>query len=75
MRGGAWVSCCEDRIEMSLEDVAMNKLRLTLARQEGIDWRVMAPIIGIASLVIVILVSLVVCTYNRRYSRVTSQYV
>ena len=64
-----------DRIEMSLEDVAMNKLRLTLARQEGIDWRVMAPIIGIASLVIVILVSLVVCTYNRRYSRVRSQYV
>ena len=64
-----------DRIEMSLEDVAMNKLRLTLNQQEGIDWRVIAPIIIIASLVLIFLVSLVICTYKGRYSQLNTQYV
>ena len=69
------MSCCVDRIEMSLEDVAMNKLRLTLNQQEGIDWRVIAPIIIIASLVLIFLVSLVICTYKGRYSQLNTQYV
>ena len=75
MTGGAWVSCCLDMIEMSLEDVASNKLRLTLNQQEGLDWRVIAPIIIIASVVLIFLVSLVVCTYKGRYSHVNQQYV
>ena len=75
MNGGAWVSCCLDMIEMSLEDVAMNKLRLTLNQREGIDWRVIAPIIIIASVVIIFLLSLVVCTYKGRYSQINTQYV
>ena len=75
MTGGAWVSCCLDMIEMALEDVAMNKLRLTLSQREGIDWRVIAPIIVIASLVVIFLISLVVCTYKGRYSQINGQYV
>ena len=69
------MSCCVERIEMSLEDVAMNKLRLSLTLQEGTDWRVIAPIIVIASLVLIFLASLAVCTYKARYSRINSQYV
>ena len=60
---------------MALEDVAMNKLRLTLSQREGIDWRVIAPIIVIASLVVIFLISLVVCTYKGRYSQINGQYV
>ena len=62
-------------IEISLEDVAMNKLRLTLSQQEGLDWRVIAPIITIASVILIFLVSLVVCTYKRQYSQINTQYV
>ena len=39
------MSCCVERIEMSLEDVAMNKLKLSLTLKKGTDWRVIAPII------------------------------
>ena len=53
----------------------MNKLRLTLNQQEGLDWRVIAPIITIASVVLIFLVSLVVCTYKRQYSQINTQYV
>ena len=69
------MSCCLDMIEMSLEDVAMNKLRLILNQQEGLDWRVIAPIILIAIVVLIFLVSLVVCTYKGRYSQINQQYV
>ena len=36
------MSCCVERIEMSLEDVAMNKLKLSLTLKKG---TVIAPII------------------------------
>ena len=60
---------------MSLEDVAMNKLKLTLNQRERIDWRVIGPIIIIACVVIIFLLSVVVCTYKGRYSQINTQYV
>lgn len=76
LNGGAWVSCCTEMIELELEDVAMNKLRLVVGQSDGLQWKIVAPVvIVIGSTVILLVTSVTVCTCRRRYGRVNTQNV
>ena len=76
VRGGVWVSCCTELVEVEAEDVAGNKARLVMSRDMGPQWHIVLPIVaGVAALTIIILVFITVCVCRNRYSSVNTQYV
>ena len=76
VRGGVWVSCCTELVELETEDVAGNKARLVMSRDTGPQWHIVLPIVtGVAALTIIILVFITVCVCRNKYSSVNTQYV
>ena len=76
MRGGVWASCCAELVELEVEDVAGNKARLVMERDQGPHWHLVLPIVaGVAAVTVIILIFIIVCVCRNKYSSVNTQYV
>ena len=74
--GGVWASCCTEMVELEVEDVAGNKARLVMGRDEGPHWHLVLPIVaGVAAITVIILIFITVCVCRNKYSPVNTQYV
>ena len=62
--------------ELRVEDVAGNKARLVMGRDEGPHWHIVLPIVaGVAAITVIILIFITVCVCRNKYSPVNTQYV
>ena len=76
VEGGAWVSCCSQRVGLEVEDVAMNRVVVSAVEDDGTQWEIIVPvIIGGAAFIVVLIVIIGVCMCRRKYSQVSQTYV
>jgi len=74
--GSAWISCCTEKVELEIEDVAMNKVAVVAEKDSSLRWGVIVPVVVCVAIVIAVLIIIVgVCVCKKKYSTVSQTYV
>lgn len=74
--GSAWISCCREKVELEIEDVAMNKVVLAAEKDSSLRWDVIVPVVACVAIFIAVFIIIVgVCVCRKKYSSVSQTFV